>query len=44
MIITFSVIWEGVKVPAELKGDPKQRLTFIHKDIFQCIGVISFGM
>jgi len=43
MFITFAVIWEGVKVPNELKGDPNQRLTFINKDIFQCIGVISFA-
>ncbi|ORX83502.1 hypothetical protein BCR32DRAFT_261078 [Anaeromyces robustus] len=43
MIITFAVIWEGLKVPKELKGDPNQRLTFINKDIFQCIGVISFA-
>jgi len=37
MFITFAVIWEGVKVPNELKGDPNQRLTFINKDIFQVI-------
>eukprot|EP00833_Pecoramyces_ruminatium_P009652 jgi/Orpsp1_1/1183684/evm.model.c7180000086268.1 len=43
MIITLTVIWEGYKVPAELKGDPNQRLTYINKDIFQCIGVISFA-
>ncbi|ORX49259.1 hypothetical protein BCR36DRAFT_412780 [Piromyces finnis] len=43
MIITISVIYEGIKVPKELKGDPNQRITFIHKDIFQCIGVISFA-
>ncbi|KAG4084630.1 hypothetical protein H8356DRAFT_1436005 [Neocallimastix lanati (nom. inval.)] len=43
MFITASVIWEGLKVPDELKGDPNQRLTYIHRDIFQCIGVISFA-
>jgi len=35
MFITASVIWEGLKVPDELKGDPNQRLTYIHRDIFQ---------
>ncbi|KAG4104855.1 hypothetical protein H8356DRAFT_926500 [Neocallimastix lanati (nom. inval.)] len=43
MIVTISVIWEGLKVPDESKGDPTQRLTYINKDIFQCIGVISFA-
>jgi len=39
MIVTISVIWEGLKVPDESKGDPTQRLTYINKDIFQVLTI-----
>ncbi|KAF9012326.1 AAAP amino acid permease [Cyathus striatus] len=43
IIIVSSVLIEGPHVPAELKGDPSQRFSFIGSGIFQAIGVISFA-
>ncbi|KAF5393508.1 hypothetical protein D9757_000592 [Collybiopsis confluens] len=43
LIIVVSVIVEGPHVPAELKGDPSTRLSFVNPGVFQAIGVISFA-
>ncbi|KXN90596.1 Vacuolar amino acid transporter 2 [Leucoagaricus sp. SymC.cos] len=42
-IIVISVLVEGPHVPADRKGDPAQKWSFIGPGIFQAIGVISFA-
>ncbi|KZT08313.1 amino acid transporter [Laetiporus sulphureus 93-53] len=43
LIIVASVLAEGPRVPAELKGDPSARFTVIEPGVFRAIGVISFA-
>lgn len=43
-VIIVSVVIEGPKMPAEIRGSPDQRFTFANDEIFQAIAVISFGM
>ena len=42
LVIIVTVITQGVRVPADLRGNLKGSL-FIRDGIFQAIGVISFG-
>ena len=42
LVIIVTVITQGVRVPADLRGSLKGSL-FIRDGIFQAIGVISFG-
>ncbi|XP_006461096.1 hypothetical protein AGABI2DRAFT_221574 [Agaricus bisporus var. bisporus H97] len=42
-IIVITVVVEGPKVPAELKGDPSKKWSIAGPGIFQAIGVISFA-
>lgn len=42
-IIVISVLVEGPHVPADFKGDPSQRWSFVGPGVFQAIGVISFA-
>lgn len=43
LIIVITVITQGPRVPAEMKGPIKGSL-IINTGVFQAIGVISFGM
>ena len=40
LIIVTSVVAEGTRVSSDLKGDPRQRFTFIGSQVFEAIGVI----
>ncbi|CDH56557.1 amino acid transporter [Lichtheimia corymbifera JMRC:FSU:9682] len=42
-VIIVSVVIEGPKMPAEIRGSPDQRFTFANDEIFQAIAVISFA-
>jgi solute carrier family 38 (sodium-coupled neutral amino acid transporter), member 11 len=42
LIILITVITQGFRVPADMKGPLKGGI-IIHSGIFQAIGVISFG-
>ena len=42
LVIIVTVITQGIRVPADLKGNLRGSL-FIRGGIFQAIGVISFG-
>lgn len=42
LIIIITVITQGARVPAEMRGDLKG-LLFINSGFFQAVGVISFG-
>lgn len=43
LIIVITVITQGPRVPAEMKG-PIRGSLIINNGVFQAIGVISFGM
>lgn len=43
LIIVITVITQGPRVPAEMKGPLKGSL-IINNGVFQAIGVISFGV
>lgn len=43
LVILVTVVSQGARVPADLKGNLKGSL-FIKDGVFQAIGVISFGM
>jgi len=43
VVIIIAVIIEGPRAPKELRGDPKIVWSFVRPDLFQSIGVISFG-
>jgi len=43
LIILFTVITQGPRLPSEMRGPIKSSL-FINDGVFQAIGVISFGM
>ncbi|EIW83213.1 AAAP amino acid permease [Coniophora puteana RWD-64-598 SS2] len=43
LIIVTAVLVEGPHAPAELKGDPAQRLSVLGPGVVQAIGVISFA-
>jgi sodium-coupled neutral amino acid transporter 11 len=42
-VIIITVLIEGPKMPAEIRGAPIDPLNFINNEVFQAIGVISFG-
>lgn len=42
-VIIITIITQGVRVPAESRGD-FQGLLFVSDGFFQAVGVISFGM
>jgi solute carrier family 38 (sodium-coupled neutral amino acid transporter), member 11 len=42
LVIVVTVVIQGFRVPAELRGDLKGNL-FINSGFFQAVGVISFG-
>ncbi|KAF9360893.1 hypothetical protein BGX34_007450 [Mortierella sp. NVP85] len=43
VVIIIAVMIEGPRAPKELRGDPKIVWSFVRPDLFQSIGVISFG-
>lgn len=42
-VIIITVLIEGPKMPAEIRGAPIDPLNFINNEVFQAIGVISFA-
>ena len=42
LVIIITVISQGARVPADLRGDLEGSL-FVRNGVFQAIGVISFG-
>ncbi|CDS12393.1 hypothetical protein LRAMOSA04587 [Lichtheimia ramosa] len=42
-VIIVSVVIEGPKMPADIRGSPDLRFTFANDEIFQSIAVISFA-
>lgn len=42
-VIIVSVAIEGPRMPAEIRGSPDQRFTFVNDEVIQAIAVISFG-
>lgn len=43
LVIVITVITQGPRVPAEMRGPIKGSL-FINDGVFQAVGVISFGL
>jgi sodium-coupled neutral amino acid transporter 11 len=42
-VIIVTVLIEGPKMPPEIRGAPIDPLNVINNEVFQAIGVISFG-
>ncbi|KAJ2963514.1 hypothetical protein NQZ79_g1603 [Umbelopsis isabellina] len=42
-VIIITVLIEGPKMPAEIRGAPIKPTDFINNEVFQAIGVMSFG-
>ena len=42
-VIIITVLIEGPKIPPEIRGEPVSPLDFIRNEVFQAIGVMSFG-
>jgi amino acid permease len=42
-VIIITVLIEGPKMPAEIRGSPIKPTDFINNEVFQAIGVMSFG-
>jgi sodium-coupled neutral amino acid transporter 11 len=43
VVIVGSVLFEGPRVPAELRGDPTERFTLVGDGVFAAVGVMSFA-
>ncbi|KAF9921628.1 hypothetical protein FBU30_008312 [Linnemannia zychae] len=43
VVIIIAVVIEGPRAPMEIRGDPNAVWTFARPELFQSIGVISFG-
>lgn len=43
VVIIIAVVIEGPRAPIEIRGDPDAVWTFARPEVFQSIGVISFG-